>query len=182
MNDYCIVVTGLPGSGKTTIGRYVAKMLGAALLDKDDYLETLFDERGVGDEDWRRRLSRESDLLFQEDALSTEQVVLVSHWRPKGFPTQSGTSIEWLPGAFSCVVELYCKCPLGEAARRFMNRERHSGHVDKSKTFVQVIEWMREYERHLPMRLGKQVSVSTANDGCLETLVGQLRAATCKDE
>ena len=49
MRDYCIAVTGLPGSGKSTVGRTVARSLDCAYLDKDDFLEQLFDQRGTGD-------------------------------------------------------------------------------------------------------------------------------------
>ena len=53
-----IVLSGLPASGKSTLGRAVAKALRLPMLDKDELLEALFESRGIGDADWRRRLSR----------------------------------------------------------------------------------------------------------------------------
>ena len=38
-----VIVTGLPASGKSTLGRAVAAALGLPMLDKDDILEALFD-------------------------------------------------------------------------------------------------------------------------------------------
>jgi hypothetical protein len=35
------------------------------LLDKDDILEQLFESKGIGDAAWRRRLSRESDIVLK---------------------------------------------------------------------------------------------------------------------
>ena len=64
MENYCIIITGLPGSGKSTIGRLIAKALNIPMFDKDDYLEKLFEERGINDLAWRQKLSRESDLQF----------------------------------------------------------------------------------------------------------------------
>lgn len=90
-NESCIYVTGLPGAGKTTVGRYIAKLLAIPILDKDDYLEALFEARGVGDMAWRHKLSREADVIFQREARSINRTVLVSHWRPKGALADYGT-------------------------------------------------------------------------------------------
>ena len=49
-----MVVSGLPGSGKTTIGRRLAAALSLPLIDKDDILDRLFETKGVGDSTWRR--------------------------------------------------------------------------------------------------------------------------------
>ena len=56
--DRCfVVVSGLPGSGKSTLPQQLAAALKLVLLDKDDILERLFDSNGVGDGDWGRALS-----------------------------------------------------------------------------------------------------------------------------
>src|ERR1700754_1620515 len=60
MGQCFIVISGLPGSGKTTLGRHPALALGLPLLDKDAILERLFESKGVRDLEWRRALSRES--------------------------------------------------------------------------------------------------------------------------
>ena len=44
-----IVVSGLPGSGKTTVARTLASLLDLPVFDKDEILEQLFDTKGVGD-------------------------------------------------------------------------------------------------------------------------------------
>ncbi len=51
-------MSGLPASGKSRLGAAIAPLLGLALLDKDDFLETLFERDGTGDAAWRERLSR----------------------------------------------------------------------------------------------------------------------------
>lgn len=61
-----LLISGLPGSGKSTLARGVAEGLGWPCLDKDDFLEALFDARGMGDMAWRRALSREADSHFLE--------------------------------------------------------------------------------------------------------------------
>ena len=43
-----VVVSGLPASGKTTLARRLASVLELPLIDKDDILDRLFAERGIG--------------------------------------------------------------------------------------------------------------------------------------
>ncbi len=159
--EFCIAVTGLPGSGKSTLGQQVAALFDIPLLDKDNYLESLFEGRGTGGPDWRQPLSRESDPLFQQDAESLCRVVLVSHWRPLADTGSSGTPSNWLAAAFPQVIELFCHCPVEEAMRRFKARLRHPGHADGARTRTGVESWMHEYARHLPLSLGELVRVDT---------------------
>jgi adenylate kinase family enzyme len=68
MDKSFVVVSGLPGSGKSTLAHQLAPALGLPLLDKDTILEHLFESKGVGGIEWRRALSRESDLILQTEA------------------------------------------------------------------------------------------------------------------
>jgi len=174
VSNLCIAVTGLPGSGKTTIGREVASRLNLAFLDKDIYLERLFDERGVGDSNWRQNLSRESDLIFQHDAENESAVVLVSHWRPDHGTSKSGTPTDWLAKKFPRIIELYCTCPTEEAAERFLNRERHPGHLDDIRKPDEITEWLIEYEKHLPLSLGTLAPVETCVEEPLDILIARI--------
>lgn len=76
-----IVVSGLPASGKSTIGAALSTGLGLPLLDKDDILEALFDELGVGDAAWRTTLSRAADRILETLAERSRAAVVVSWWR-----------------------------------------------------------------------------------------------------
>ena len=59
MRDHWLtVVTGLPASGKSTVGELLSRELGLALIDKDTILEALFDSLGCPDPEARTRLSR----------------------------------------------------------------------------------------------------------------------------
>lgn len=44
-----VVISGLPGSGKSTLARRLAPLLKLPIIDKDDILERLFKEKGIGD-------------------------------------------------------------------------------------------------------------------------------------
>ena len=65
----CIVVSGLPCTGKSTLARTLASRLGCTLLAKDSYKEQLFERFGIGDRRWSARVSLLAwDLLFAQAA------------------------------------------------------------------------------------------------------------------
>ena len=92
---YAVIVSGLLGSGKSTLGRVVASQLGSPFLDKNAFLDQLFGHEGIGDLDWCQMLNTKSNTLFCDAARAHETVVLVSHWRPPSEPGPSGTSPDW---------------------------------------------------------------------------------------
>lgn len=71
----CIVLVGMPGSGKTTVGRELAKRLGRRFVDCDHEIEartgvkipTIFEIEG--EEGFRRRETQTLDALTQENDL-----------------------------------------------------------------------------------------------------------------
>ena len=93
-----VVVSGIPGCGKSTIGRALAEHLDAPYLDKDEILESLFDGLESYQEETRHRLSRAADRDFESKALSCTRAVLDSFWRHPSADTQSGTPSGWLTG------------------------------------------------------------------------------------
>ena len=86
--------------------------------------------KGVGDAAWRRALSRESDVLFRDEAQRSNGAFLVSFWHLPGMPMDSGTPTDWLPALSSRIVNLHCQCPTTIAAARYWHRRRHPGHLD----------------------------------------------------
>src|SRR5438045_2088765 len=61
-----VIITGPPASGKSMLGRELARRLALPLLSKDLFKEVLFDELGWSDREWSRRLGTASmALLFR---------------------------------------------------------------------------------------------------------------------
>jgi len=169
-----IVVSGLPASGKSTLGRAIAKALRLPMLDKDEILEALFENRGIGDADWRRRLSRIADQELIEQATKLPAAVITSWWRHPNSSAGSGTPSEWLHSLQGEVVEIYCVCSPSVAASRFIQRTRHAGHVDGRHTFEGLLASFQTQASFGPLRIGRTIEVSTETDPSVARLLGQL--------
>ena len=172
-----VVVSGLPGSGKTTLARQVAPALGLQLIDKDDILERLFESKGIGDATWRRSLSRESDVLLQNEAAASPGAVLTSMWHVPGMAADSGTPTRWLPELSNLVVHVHCVCSPEIAATRFMQRKRHVGHLDGSATLANVLGGLRSHAPFGALDIGPRVDVDTTGELEIDTVVGEIRGA-----
>ncbi|MYM55130.1 AAA family ATPase [Thalassovita mangrovi] len=173
-----IVVSGLPASGKTQLGRRVSEALDLPFLDKDDFLESLYECEGVGDWAWRQSLSRKADALFQAEAEELSSAVLVSHWRPTNADSKSGTPTDWIAGSFSQIIELYCECPPALATERFFRRSRHPGHLDHTRDRQELAVRMREFAQHYPLGVGPVVSVSTEHEVNIAELADRILSAS----
>ncbi|MGB3278862.1 MAG: AAA family ATPase [Pseudorhodobacter sp.] len=156
-----IIVTGLPASGKTTQARALATALGWPMLDKDDCLERLYDTVAVTSMDIRRQLSRKADVAFKREAIALPQVVLVSHWRPRGVHSTSGTPTDWVLAHFTTTLELHCACAWQTALARFQNRSRHPGHLDDQRPEAALATQLKALEPAYPLGLSPHISVST---------------------
>ena len=62
-----IIVTGPPGTGKTTLSRQIAAHFDLPLLNRDAFKEILFDTLGWSDRAWSQRLGGASyNALFAQ--------------------------------------------------------------------------------------------------------------------
>ena len=172
-----VAISGLPGSGKTTLARHLAPALRLPLIDKDDILDRLFDSRGAGNSAWRRTLSRESDLLFQAEAAASNGAVLVSFWHVPGMPADSGTPTAWLRDLSAPIVQVHCNCDPELAAQRFQSRRRHPGHLDREASFERSLADIRALARLDPPQIGPRVDVDTTRELSLAQVLVDIGAA-----
>ena len=177
MRKLFVVISGLPGSGKTTLGRRLAPILNLPLIDKDDILNRLFESKGVGNAAWRRTLSRESDVILQHEATSSSGAILVSFWRLPGMPSDSGTPTDWLDAPSHQVVNVNCGCELEVAVSRFLQRRRHPGHLDSESSSVEVSASLRMLTQLQPLDIGPRIDVDTSQEPNLPDVVRAIRRA-----
>lgn len=173
MNRF-IIVTGLPASGKSTVGAAVAAALALPLLDKDEILEALFDTLGVEDAQGRQRLSRAADEVLRRLALCSQGAVLASWWRHPLSHVASGTSTGWLGSLPGELIELHCRCSPQVAVERFFARRRHAGHLDGSKSRSEELARLQQLASHGAFGIGRVIEVDTERQVDLGALLRQL--------
>jgi glucokinase len=172
-----VVISGLPGSGKTTLGRRMAPALNLPVIDKDDILDRLFESKGIGDTAWRRRLSRESDLALQEEAVRSNGAILVSFWHLLGMPADSGTPTAWLAIPTHHVVNVHCACEPEIAASRLLQRHRRPGHLDADMSSAEVLASLQRLVRLPALDIGHRIEVNTSQEPDLTDIVRVIRHA-----
>jgi predicted kinase len=130
-----IIITGAPGTGKTSLGRHLAAALGMPFIHKDGIKETLFDSLGWKDRAWSKKLGAAAmDLLFY--------FVEVQLGASRSFIVESNFYPEFDTPRFAALQKRYsfapfqilCKTDPRVLAQRYQRRttsgERHPGHVD----------------------------------------------------
>jgi hypothetical protein len=173
MSRRFVVLSGLPCSGKSTLAGRLAPVLQLPVIDKDSILEELFERKGVGDAAVRRRLSRESDALFEAETKASGGAILVSFWHVPGMPLDSGTPTAWLAELPGRVVEVHCCCTPEIAAQRFLRRTRHPGHLDGT-SYDKILRSLRAIPRWGALEIGPRVAVDTSQEPGLQGIVDRL--------
>lgn len=130
-----IIISGPPGTGKTTLGRRIAEEFHLLFVNKDDIKELLFNTLGIKDREWSKQLGISSYRLlyyFIESILKAGNSLIV----------ESNFKDEYDSGQLQKLIKDYGFTPLqvqcktnGELLfERFKKRseseERHPGHVD----------------------------------------------------
>lgn len=171
MTARLVVVSGLPGSGKTTVGTALSRRLSMPLIDKDAILEALFDSLGCPDRVERYRLSRASDEVLYTLAEASEGAVVVNWWDHDSSPAR-------LRAIAPSIVEVFCECPVEVAAARFAGRVRHPGHHDPRRSPEEIAEAARRMSESFlgPLGVGDLVRVDTADPVDADSVAGQVRS------
>ncbi len=135
MKSHVILITGLPASGKTTIGKDLAQRLDIPFISKDGIKESLFDTLGWKDRERSKNIGVASYSVlyyFVETLLKANaSFILESNFKPEfDNPHWSALKNQY----HFDVVQILCKTDGEVLFDRFKKRagsaERHPGHVD----------------------------------------------------
>jgi predicted kinase len=163
-------MTGLAGSGKTTLAGPLAQELGVRLISKDAIKEALFESVGVGDLAWSSTLSRAADAALVRIAVDLDSAVLDNFWRPATAPSL-------LAELRRPIVEVYCRVDPEVAWSRFRSRTRHPGHADSERDADRSRQSMLDERFPLGM-LGPVIEVHTESPVDISALAARILAGT----
>ena len=127
-NFRLILITGMPGTGKTTLGRQIARRLRLPLICKDDIKEPLLDvlvpdasrSREVSNMAFAVIFSLARELLARGDSL-----ILEGNFRAG---EHEAALLAALPPDGPNIIQILCRADEAQRRERLLNRARHPGH------------------------------------------------------
>jgi predicted kinase len=119
-----VVVTGLPGAGKTSLATVLAERLGCALISLDEIKEEFAQEAPDTPRDWLR-YDAEAELVRRLDAFDGEAVVDI--WIAPRRDTERVRDL--LKRWWESTVEVRCVVPAAVAVERYVGRPRSWPHL-----------------------------------------------------
>jgi hypothetical protein len=159
-----VMVTGLPGSGKTSLSTPLAGTLSLPWLSKDTIKEGLWEALGPGDRDWGKRLGMASAAALESLARSLPGAV-IDHF------VHANTTDVW--GSLPGVVEVRCACPPEVSRTRYRDRRRHPCHFDPDQLADSYDWWIADDASRSP--LGPRLDVDTAIPVDIESIARWVR-------
>lgn len=137
-----VVVTGLPGTGKTTIANDLSERLALPGFRKDEFKEILFDVLGWSDKDWSEALDGACyELLWRicDSGLRAGRSLIVeSNFEPGSHAPRIRDLCRRHQAR---AIEIHCRTERHVLADRFKERvergDRHPGHAEQSREVME---------------------------------------------
>ncbi|WP_327145740.1 AAA family ATPase [Nocardia sp. NBC_01327] len=172
MDRILILVNGLPGSGKTTLGNAVARTMNAWFLSKDAVKEALVGclENAV---EVPELGGIAMDTVWKLAQTSPVDVVIDSWWfKPRDLAfAQAG--IEQV--GTRRVVEIWCEVPAEIARARYASRQRPAFYSDEQRLEQHWDDWVTHAA---PLGLTPTIIVDTTRAVDLTDLAAQIRTVS----
>jgi len=166
-----IVVSGAPGTGKSTIAGALGAALRFPVLTLDPVKEALADVLGLGDEDWSNRLGDAAAEVVFRLASAFPDAVAEGWWR--------GARRDRARAEFADATEVFCHCDPPLAADRAAARIGHGRHpIHRDVINPAMADLVGLLAASVtPLRLGAAlVEVDTGTPGAGARAVAAIRA------
>lgn len=132
-----IIINGSPCTGKSFLCKNLSQKLNIPYISRDEYKEMLFDNLGIIDADWSKKLGGASYSIFfnvVEKLLQSQQSFITE----SNFNQRHREIIQSLIGKYNFrVVELFLATDASVLIERFKKRwdsgERHRGHAEDER-------------------------------------------------
>jgi predicted kinase len=136
MQPTLVIISGHPGSGKTSIARQLSQQHHIAFISKDGLKERMFDALGSSDKQWSLKVSGAShrimDDMVGQILQSGNSVIIESNFKPEIDSERFTTIAEKYH--VKCV-QILCYADgsilFDRWNKRIHSEERHEGHVEE---------------------------------------------------
>jgi len=167
-----IVVSGIPGSGKTTLATSLSAAMNLSVISKDMIKESLMETLGTGDNDWASTLSSAAHgVMYRLVGSVAGDVILEAHFH-------GGVAEAELQSLGEELIQLYCRCPIDLAWERYKIRRddpsRHPGHLPEHQDEVATAGWRTKPPRPLDLD-APLVEVDTSHPVDIGSVVNEVR-------
>lgn len=170
-----MVVTGVPGAGKTTIATQVASGLALPLFSLDAVKEALYDELEALDPS-RSALRGSAEAVLAVLLRDAVGGAVVDIWLDPSRGDRDRLRNLLPPGR--ALREVYCDVPADVAVRRYRGRSRHAAHLppdeDLLRRIAVSVELMAVGAVRAPTGLGPLRRVDTSREVLIADLIGWL--------
>ncbi|MFI5043926.1 MAG: AAA family ATPase [Acidimicrobiales bacterium] len=169
-----VVISGIPGSGKTTLARALSAATAMPMISKDTIKEAMLDGLGTGDRAWATKLSRTAHLvMFDVVREFPGDVIVEAHFH-------RGVAEDDLRGLGRPLVQVYCDCPVELAWLRYCERRddpgRHPGHLPEHQDESATAGWRTVEPRPLDLEAPLLV-IDTSRTVDITEVASRLRRA-----
>jgi predicted kinase len=164
-DDDVVVVTGVPGAGKTTLARALAEVLRGTLLSLDEIKERLYDASAHQVVGHALRVAAERDLA--EQLATCKGTAVVDIWAQPGRDTDRVARIVTVERR--SVFEVLCRVPAQVAVDRYRARPRSGPHGPPDEETLGRIR--KAASVIAPLGVGRCIEVDTTGPVDLRALL-----------